>query len=119
MGFAHPALHAPRHPRRRDPGCADPRGDAVVVWLGSANRDETVFADPDTFDIRRRPNKHIAFGVGAHYCIGHTVARVALRILFAELLGRFTGFELAGAPRRMRSNIIAGFSHLPITARTR
>ncbi|MEV7780726.1 cytochrome P450 [Kitasatospora sp. NPDC088351] len=121
LRWASPTQHFMRHTTRdvEVRGVPIPAGDAVVVWLASANRDETVFADPDTFDIRRRPNKHIAFGVGAHYCIGHTVARVTLRILFTELLGRFTGFELAGTPRRMRSNIIAGFTHLPITARAR
>ncbi|MFJ6618958.1 cytochrome P450 [Kitasatospora sp. NPDC091335] len=121
LRWASPTQHFMRHATRdvEVRGVPIPAGDAVVVWLASANRDESVFADPYAFDIRRRPNKHIAFGVGAHYCIGHTVARVALRILFAELLGRFTGFELAGAPRRMRSNVIAGFTHVPITARTR
>jgi cytochrome P450 len=94
-------------------------GDAVVVWLGSANRDEDVFADPFRFDIARKPNKHIAFGVGPHYCIGHTIARVILRTAFSELLGRFTGVELASHPVRLRSNIIAGMRELRITARPR
>ncbi|MFI5617187.1 cytochrome P450 [Streptomyces sp. NPDC051567] len=121
LRWASPTQHFMRHTTREVEirGVRVPAGDAVVVWLGSANRDESVFTDPDTFDIRRKPNRHIAFGVGAHYCIGHTVARVTLRVLFEELLGRFTGFELAGTPRRIRSNIIAGFTHLPVTARLR
>ncbi|MFI1868760.1 cytochrome P450 [Streptomyces jumonjinensis] len=121
LRWASPTQHFMRHTTRdvEIRGVPIPAGDAVVVWLGSANRDETVFAAPDVFDIRRRPNKHIAFGVGAHYCIGHTVARVTLRVLFEELLSRFTEVELAGTPRRIRSNIIAGFSRLPITARVR
>ncbi|MFJ9036781.1 cytochrome P450 [Streptomyces sp. NPDC102406] len=94
-------------------------GDAVVVWLGSANRDREVFPDPDTFDLRRRPNKHVAFGIGPHYCVGHTVARVTLRILFTELLSRFTDFAYAGEKSRLRSNFISGYKHLPITARLR
>lgn len=94
-------------------------GDAVVVWLGSANRDERVFTDPFRFDITRRPNKHIAFGVGPHYCIGHPIARVTLRIAFAELLGRFTGLALAAPPVRLRSNIIAGIRELRVTGRRR
>jgi cytochrome P450 len=94
-------------------------GEAVVVWLGSANRDEEVFADPFTFDIRRKPNRHIAFGIGPHYCVGHTVAKVTLRLLFGELLSRFQGFELAGEPEKLRSNFVAGYKHLPIAATVR
>jgi cytochrome P450 len=93
-------------------------GQAVVNWLGAANRDEEVFPDAETFELRRRPNKHVAFGIGPHYCVGHTVARVTLRILFNELLSRFTGFEPAGEPSRLHSNFISGYKHLPITART-
>jgi cytochrome P450 len=94
-------------------------GDAVVAWLASANRDEEVFAEPDTFKVGRRPNKHVAFGVGPHYCIGHTVARVTLRVLFAELLAGFTGIELAGEPDRLHSNFVAGIKHLMVTAEPR
>jgi cytochrome P450 len=91
-------------------------GEAVVTWLGAANRDAAAFPDPDRFDLRRRPNKHIAFGIGPHYCVGHTVARVTLRILFEELLTRFTGFAPAGEPSRLHSTFISGYKHLPITA---
>ncbi|TMR99664.1 cytochrome P450 [Nonomuraea basaltis] len=92
-------------------------GEAVVTWLGAANRDEEAFPDAERFDLRRRPNKHVAFGIGPHYCVGHTVARVTLRILFNELLSRFTAFEPAGEPVRLQSNFISGYKHLPITAR--
>jgi cytochrome P450 len=92
-------------------------GNAVVVWLGAANRDEEVFPDAETFNLRRRPNKHVAFGIGPHYCVGHTVARVTLRILFEELLSRFTAFEPAGTPLRLHSNFVSGYKHLPITAK--
>ncbi|HZM79471.1 MAG TPA: cytochrome P450 [Candidatus Limnocylindrales bacterium] len=92
-------------------------GDAVVVWLGSANRDEEVFADPFTFDIRRKPNRHIAFGIGPHYCVGHTVAKVTLRLLFSEMLSRFRDFQVVGEPELLRSNFIAGYKHLPVVAR--
>jgi cytochrome P450 len=92
-------------------------GDAVVVWLGAANRDERVFADPERFDIRRRPNKHLAFGIGPHYCVGHSVARATLRVLFEELLSRYDDFRLAGQPQRLISNFASGYKHVPITAR--
>jgi cytochrome P450 len=92
-------------------------GQAVVVWLGAANRDPLAFPDPEVFDLRRKPNKHLAFGIGPHYCVGHTVARVTLRILFNELLSRFTGFTPAGEAVRLHSNFISGYKHLPITAK--
>ncbi|GGP79697.1 cytochrome P450 [Saccharothrix coeruleofusca] len=94
-------------------------GDAVVVWLGAANRDEREFPDSETFDLRRKPNKHLAFGIGPHYCVGHSVARVTLRILFEELLGRFQDFEAAGPPERLVSNFVSGYKHVPITAKPR
>ncbi len=92
-------------------------GDAVVVWFGSANRDEEVFPDTERFHLRRKPNKHLAFGIGPHYCVGHTLARVTLRILFQEMLSHFTGFEPAGTPERICSNFVSGYKHLPISAR--
>jgi cytochrome P450 len=94
-------------------------GDAVVVWLGAANRDEDEFPGAADFDIRRKPNKHLAFGIGPHYCVGHSVARVTLRILFAELFSRFEDFQLAGKPERLLSNFVSGYKHVPITARRR
>jgi cytochrome P450 len=95
------------------------RGDPVVVWLGSANRDSDVFAEPFTFDPGRRPNKHLTFGIGPHYCVGHSVARVTLRLLFAELFSRYCDFKPAGEAIRMRSDIVTGWTSMPITARLR
>jgi cytochrome P450 len=92
-------------------------GDAVVVWLGSANRDEEVFEDPFTFDLRRRLNRHLAFGAGAHYCIGHTVARLTLHELFTEMLDNYADFELTGKPEHLASNFVAGMKHLPLRMR--
>lgn len=94
-------------------------GDAVVVWPGSANRDEATFPDAATFDIRRRPNKHLAFGIGPHYCIGHSVARIGLKILYDEMLAWFEDFRPAGPAQRLRSSFVSGYKHVPITARRR
>lgn len=119
LRWSSPAQHFMRY-ARRDVRLGDVTvhaGDAVVAWLASANRDEAVFSQPDTFDIRRRPNKHIAFGIGPHYCVGHTVARVALRVLFDELLTGCTDIEVVGEPVRLSSNFIAGYTSLPVTAR--
>ncbi|MFF4873667.1 cytochrome P450 [Streptomyces sp. NPDC090109] len=89
-------------------------GEPVSVWLGSANRDERVFKDPFSFDITRRPNRHIAFGVGPHYCIGSGLARIALRVFLDEFAERVASVELAGEPVHLASNFVAGFKHLPV-----
>jgi cytochrome P450 len=94
-------------------------GEAVVVWLGSANRDASVFSDPFRFDVRRTPNRHIAFGVGPHHCVGHAAARLTLHLLFGEIFRRFEGWELAGSVRHLRSNFIAGIARLPVRAHLR
>jgi len=94
-------------------------GDAVVAWIGSADRDSEVFPDPYRFDVRRKPNRNIAFGIGPHYCVGHGVARVSLQVFFEEMFAEFEGFEVAGEPEHLHSNFIAGFKHLPLVARRR
>lgn len=93
-----------------------PAGGAVVAWIGSANRDESQFADPHRFDITRRENHHVAFGFGPHYCIGAPLARMTLRAFFTEVLQRFESVDLDGEPQHLRSYFIAGMTHLPIVA---
>lgn len=91
------------------------RGDKVVMWYVSANRDETVFDDPFRFDIYRRPNPHIAFGGGgAHYCLGANLARMEVRLLFEEVVARVADPRPAGPPEFLRSNFIGGVKHLPV-----
>ena len=92
-------------------------GDAVVAWLGSANRDEEVFADPFRFDVSRSPNRHVAFGFGPHYCIGAPLARIALRLLFEEIVATVDTFTPAGPVEHLTSNFVAGFKSMPLTAR--
>jgi cholest-4-en-3-one 26-monooxygenase len=90
-------------------------GEKVVLFYGSANRDESVFTDPETFDIARDPNPHIAFGGGGpHFCLGTHLARLELRILFETLLDRTPGLELAGPVRRLRSNFINGIKEMAV-----
>jgi cytochrome P450 len=121
LRWASPVNHLLRYATRdvEVRGTAIAAGDAVVVWPGAADRDEEAFPDASTFDIRRKPNKHLAFGIGPHYCIGHSVARIGLRILYNELLGRFEDFSLAGPPQRLNSTFVSGYKHVPITARPR
>ncbi len=92
------------------------KGDKIVMWYVSANRDEEVFEDPYTFDIQRAPNDHIAFGGGGvHFCLGANLARMELRIIFREILDRLPDMRPAGDPVMLRSNFIGGIKHLPMT----
>jgi cytochrome P450 len=90
------------------------RGDCVVVWIPSLNRDESVFPDPDTFVASRTPNRHIGFGVGEHLCIGAALARLELRALFAEIMKGWGEVELTGAARRLHSILVHGVDYLPV-----
>jgi cytochrome P450 len=89
-------------------------GEAVALFFNSANRDETVFADADQFRIDRRPNPHLAFGLGRHHCIGAHMARLEMRALLKALLPRLESAELAAPPRRTCSTMVSGISSLPI-----
>jgi hypothetical protein len=89
-------------------------GEAVALFFNSANRDETVFADADQFRIDRRPNPHLAFGLGRHHCIGAHMARLEMRALLKALLPRLESAELASPPRRTASTMVSGISSLPI-----
>jgi len=89
-------------------------GDKVVVWFSAANRDESVFADPDAFDIGRTPNDHLTFGHGPHFCLGAHLARVQLRAMFGAVLDLLGEVTLAGEPVRLRSTFQNGLKSLPI-----
>jgi cytochrome P450 len=89
-------------------------GEKVLFWEASANRDEQVFDRPMTFDIRRDPNPHLAFGRGVHYCLGANLARLEMRVVFEELLGRSVAIELTGDVEWTRSNRHSGIRHLPV-----
>lgn len=89
-------------------------GDPVVLWLPSANRDDEVFAQPDCFDVTRHPNRHLALGAGEHFCVGSMLARVEIRLLYAELIKRSIGIEPDGTPRRLDSIVVNGLERLPV-----
>jgi cytochrome P450 len=90
-------------------------GDKVLVWEGSANRDERVFADADRFDVARDPNPHLAFGHGVHHCLGASLARLEMRIVLGALLDRYGRIEQAGEPEWTRSNRHTGLRRLDLT----
>lgn len=89
-------------------------GEAVALFFNSANRDETVFVDADRFRIDRRPNPHLAFGVGRHHCIGAHMARLEMRALLKALLPRLDQAQLTAPPQRTCSTMVSGISSLPI-----
>ena len=92
-------------------------GDKVVVWYSSANRDDEVFTEPDAVDLGRDPNPHVTFGRGGpHRCLGEHLARLELRVVLTELLGRAERLEPAGPARRIRSNFTNGLKSLPVHA---
>ncbi|HMF84297.1 MAG TPA: cytochrome P450 [Acidimicrobiia bacterium] len=92
--------------------------DQVALYFASANRDEEVFEDPFAFRVDRRPNSHLAFGFGEHFCMGALLARVELEIIYGLLLDRLQSFEVSGPVERMSSITNGSIKHLPIRFRT-
>ena len=90
-------------------------GDKVVIWYISANYDDKVFDDPYTFDVKRTPNEHVAFGGGGpHFCLGANLARMEINVMFEEVLDRLDNIEMTGPVSRLRSNFINGLKHIPL-----
>jgi cytochrome P450 len=92
-------------------------GQKVQIWEGSANRDASVFESADEFDIARKPNPHLGFGQGVHYCLGANLARLELRVLFEELLSRFHAARVVRPVEWTRSNRHTGIRHLVVELR--
>jgi len=91
------------------------KGDKVVMWYLSGNRDETVIDNPEAFVIDRpRPRQHLSFGFGIHRCVGNRLAEMQLKILWEEILPRFPVIEVVGPPRRVFSNFVRGYTELPV-----
>jgi cytochrome P450 len=91
-----------------------PAGTLITIGIGAANRDPSQFAEPERFDVARKPNRHVAFGHGDHVCVGMNVARMEGRIALGRLLERFSRIELAGEPERDRRVRFRGFRRLPV-----
>ena len=90
------------------------KGDWLMLCYPSGNRDEAVFDAPEEFRLDRGPNKHLAFGYGAHLCLGQHLAKMEMRILFEELIPRLQSLELAGEPAMSYGNFVGGPKRLPI-----
>lgn len=91
-------------------------GERLLLLYGSANRDETVFRDPERFDIERQPNDHVAFGFGTHFCLGASLARLEIRVMYEELLRRLPDIRLAPGARVVRepNSFIRGIQSMPV-----
>ncbi|MEC8428106.1 MAG: cytochrome P450, partial [Pseudomonadota bacterium] len=91
------------------------KGDKVVMWYVSGNRDETKIENADQFLIDRKgARQHLSFGFGVHRCMGNRLGEMQLRILWEEIMKRFDKVEVVGEPVRVKSNFVKGFSSLPV-----
>ena len=88
--------------------------DLLAIWVGSANRDADVFADPERFDITRSPNEHLGFGHAEHFCLGANLARLELRVALRELLPYLPHIELTGSIQRLHHTSVPGIKHMPV-----
>ena len=96
------------------------KGDKVILWYCSGNRDDEVIAEADRFIIdRKSPRHHVAFGFGIHRCMGNRVAELQLRLLWEEILKRFDFVELVGEPERVQSNFVNGYAKVPVVLHAR
>jgi cytochrome P450 len=113
-----PAVHHFRRTATEDTelrGARIKQGDKVVMWYASANRDDEVFAAPDEFDIRRaNARDHVTFGIGQHFCLGATLARLQLNVIFEECLRVIPDLELDTEPKRLCSNFINGVKEMRV-----
>lgn len=95
------------------------QGELVALWLRSANRDEEVFDRAEEMRFGRRPNKHLTFGLGTHFCLGSLLARLEVSAVVRALVEIVDGIELAGEPKRLRSNFLRGYTAVPLSMRRR
>jgi len=93
------------------------QGQALQMLYISGNRDEDAFDDPFAFRVDRENNRHVAFGYGAHVCLGQHLAKMEVRAFFKELLGRLQSIELTGEPKRIQSTFVTGLKTLPVRYR--
>ena len=120
LRFASPAEMATERYAREDvviAGATIPRGEMVYAVVASANRDGRQFPDPDVLDVSREPNRHLSFGLGAHFCLGAPLARLEGQIAIGTLLRRAAGAAAGGPPERLRWRgglILRGLVGLPV-----
>jgi cytochrome P450 len=121
LRWTSPATHAMRT-ARRDTEVGGHRvlaNQRLVMWFASANRDEEVFADSEKFHVDRKPNNHLTFSHGSHFCIGSGLARLEMKVMFEQIIRRLGEIESAGSPEWLRTNFNCGIKHLPIRFKAR
>ena len=118
LRYASPAVHFCRTPNQDTEvnGKKIRAGETMVMFYPSANRDPEIFDNPNQFDIERKPNNHLAFGVGAHGCLGKHLARMELRCMFEELLPRLGNIEIISPPEMVQTCIVGGIKRLQVRA---
>lgn len=122
LRFASPVYHFRRTATKDTElgGRSIKSGDKVVVWFASGNRDPEVFDDPYRFDVERRPNEHMSFGRGGpHMCLGNSLARLEIRVMFEDLLSRGVDLQHNGPIDYLRSNFIHGIKRFPVKVSAR
>lgn len=119
LRWATPAMHTARCATRDTTlhGRHIKAGDLVTLWLSSANRDEEAFTEPDRFDLRRSPNRHVSFGFGPHFCVGAQLGRMEIKAVLAALRDHVPGISLTGQGKRIYSTFLNGYSSLPVSFR--
>ena len=91
------------------------KGDKVLMWYASGNRDEEVFERPDDFIVERQnARNHLSFGFGIHRCLGLRLAEMQLRVLWQQIMKRFPTIEVVGEPKRILSSLLRGYEELPV-----
>lgn len=122
LRFASPVYHF-RRTATKDAeihGKTVKKGEKVVTWFASGNRDEAIFENPDKFDVTRNPNEHMTFGRGGpHMCLGNALARIELRVMFEDLIGRIDSMEVTGPVAYLRSNFVHGIKRMPVKVNLR
>ncbi|MBM3719790.1 MAG: cytochrome P450 [Actinobacteria bacterium] len=122
LRFASPVYHF-RRTATKDAeihGKTVKKGEKVVTWFASGNRDEAIFENPDKFDVTRNPNEHMTFGRGGpHMCLGNALARIELRVMFEDLIGRIDSMEVTGPVDYLRSNFVHGIKRMPVKVNLR
>ena len=111
-----PVKHFMRYPEQayESRGKTIEAGSPVMLLYPSGNRDEEVFDRPQSFLADRRPNRHLAFGHGAHHCLGNLLAKMEIRFLYEAMFNRIKTFELLGEPRWVESTFVSGLKTLPV-----
>jgi cholest-4-en-3-one 26-monooxygenase len=119
LRFTSPVIHHARTAAKdvEISGTKVAAGDTVALFYPSANRDESIFDEPFAFKVDRQPNRHLAFGIGEHFCLGAHLARIEIELVMRHLSRRVREIELTGPVERLASANVGGIKSLPVRIR--